>query len=152
MQAYTIIHCDSRNNIPNGSTLITTSGQKYVHLNKTECCKFYRGKDYIRKSMVAVTNEVFKCFFINTKILSRSWQWFIGEGIPSVFQCTFLDIIQYHVSRVQHQNMLCILGETSFVVLRRYILLIRPFSKVDINYRFFCLQKSSMPENSVCHC
>ena len=61
LQAYTIIHCDSRNNIPNASTLITTSGHKYVHLNKTEGCKFYRGKDYIRKPMVAVRNEVFKC-------------------------------------------------------------------------------------------
>ena len=35
LQAYTISHCDTQNNIFNASTLIKTSGLKYIHLNKT---------------------------------------------------------------------------------------------------------------------
>jgi hypothetical protein len=46
-----------------------------------------------------------------------------GEGIPSVLllfvtKCIFLHRIQYHVSRFEHQNILCILGETPFMVLK----------------------------------
>jgi hypothetical protein len=57
-----------------------------------------------------------------------------GEGIPSVLllyitKCIILHRIQYHVSRFEHQNILCILAETRFMVLRRYIMLIRSFSK-----------------------
>ena len=40
-----------------------------------------------------------------------------GEGIPSVLllfitKCIILHRIQYHVSRFEHQNNLCILAET----------------------------------------
>jgi hypothetical protein len=47
-----------------------------------------------------------------------------GEGIPSVLllfitKCIILHRIQYHVSRVEHQNILCILADTPFKVLRR---------------------------------
>ena len=57
-----------------------------------------------------------------------------GEGIPSVLllyitKCIILHRIQYHVSRFEHQNILCILAETPFMVLRRYVMLIRSFSK-----------------------
>ena len=60
-----------------------------------------------------------------------------GEGIPSVLllyitKCIILHRIQYHVSRFEHQNILCILAETPFMVLRRYIML-----RVDLYYRFF---------------
>jgi hypothetical protein len=40
------------------------------------------------------------------------------ESIPSVLllfitKCIFQDRIQYHVSRFEHQNMLCILGDVT---------------------------------------
>ena len=54
-----------------------------------------------------------------------------------VTKCIFIDRIQYHASRFEHQNILCILGDSPFVVLRRYI---RSFSKVDLYYRFFIYQ------------
>jgi hypothetical protein len=52
--------------------------------------------------------------------------------ISSVTKCIILHRIQYHVSRFEHQNILCILAETPFMVLRRYIML-----RVDLYYRFF---------------
>ena len=67
-----------------------------------------------------------------------------GKGIPSVLlfatKCIFIDRIQYHVSLFEHQFMLCILSESPFVLLRRYIMLIRSFSKVDLYYRCFIYQ------------
>ena len=68
-----------------------------------------------------------------------------GEGIPSVLllfitKCIILHRIQYHVSRFEHQNILCILAETSFMVLRRYIMLIRSFSKGRSILQFFILK------------
>ncbi|CAC9585201.1 hypothetical protein [uncultured Gammaproteobacteria bacterium] len=80
-----------------------------------------------------------------------------GEGIPSVLllfitKCIILHRIQYHVSRFEHQNILCILAETPFMVLRRYIMLIRSFSKGRPILQIFYFKKSQMLENSVCHC
>jgi len=74
--------------------------------------------------------------------------WGYSLSIIICNQMHFLHIIQYHVSRFEHQNILCILAETPFMVLRRYIMLIRSFSKVDLYYRFFiyknrqCLKKN----------
>ena len=79
-----------------------------------------------------------------------------GEGIPSVLllyitKCIILHRIQYHVSRFEHQNILCILAETPFMVLRRYIMLIRSFSKGRPILQIFYFKKSQMLENSVYH-
>jgi hypothetical protein len=97
---------------------------------------------YSRKSMITVTNEVFKCFFINTKILSRSLQWFIIQYyfLFITISIFLLDKIQYHVSRFEHQIILGILA--NLLVLQS-----RP-----IYLQIFYLQKSPMLENSVCHC
>ena len=97
---------------------------------------------YSRKSMITVTNEVFKGFFINTKILSRSLQWFIIQYyfLFITISIFLLDKIQYHVSRFEHQIILGILA--NLLVLQS-----RP-----IYLQIFYLQKSPMLENSVCHC
>ena len=67
---------------------------------------------YSKKSMITVTNEVFKCFFINTK-------YFPDPFNDSLFSIIFLfitisifpiDKIQYHVSRFEHQIILGILA------------------------------------------
>ena len=68
-----------------------------------------------------------------------------GEGIPSVLllfitKCIILHRIQYHVSRFEHQNILCILAETPFMVLRRYIMQSAHSPRVDLYYRFFILK------------
>ena len=44
-----------------------------------------------------------------------------GEGIPSVLllyitKYIILHRMQYHVSRFEHQNILCVLAETPFMV------------------------------------
>ena len=81
-----------------------------------------------------------------------------GGGIPSVLLLLYktkyiiLHRIQYHVSRFEHQNILCILAETLFMVLRRYIMLIRSFSKCRPILQIFYFKKSQMLENSVYHC
>ena len=80
-----------------------------------------------------------------------------GGGIPSVLllyiiKCIILHRIQYHVSRFEHQNILCILAETPFMVLRRYIMLIRSFSKGRPILQIFYFKKWQMLENSVYHC
>jgi hypothetical protein len=56
-----------------------------------------------------------------------------GEGIPSVLLLFVTKCI------ILLQNIVCILAETPFMVLRRYIMLIRSFSspRVDLYYRFF---------------
>ena len=65
------------------------------------------------KSMVTVTNEVFKCFFLLTQKcfpdpVNDSFK--DRESIPSVLLLFITKcIFQYHVSRYEHQNMLCIL-------------------------------------------
>jgi polysaccharide pyruvyl transferase WcaK-like protein len=79
-----------------------------------------------------------------------------GEGMPSVLllfvtKCIILHRIQYHVSRFEHQNIPCILAETPFMVLRRYIMLIRSFSKGRPILQIFYFQKSPMLLNSVGH-
>ena len=68
-----------------------------------------------------------------------------GEGIPSVLllfitKCIILRRIQYHVSRFEHQSILCILAETPFMVLRHYIMLIRSFSMGRPILQIFYLQ------------